>query len=154
MNHCAACGKAVNADAKFCSGCGASATAVVDATAPAANGKSRKKLFIGATLAVVLLGGGVAVAAGGGESYGACMANPNKTYAECQASHGRGTAGSNSPTTVSTQQPKTCLQWKTNYTQRYVNGPDTGFQNGTGIAPMASGHWEQVPSGQTCVRYG
>ena len=130
----------------------------IDASEAAAR-KSLKNLFIGFAIgAVVLVGGGIAFAAGGGESYEACLGNANKTYAECQASHGRSTAGSSStPTTTATShgQLTTCLQWRTDYTQKYVGG---GLQRGTdqyGQGVLEDhGRWEQVPSGQTCVRRG
>ena len=53
-----------------------------------------------------------------------------------------------------------CLEWKTDYGQRYVGGTiSNGASTWNGSSwvqssPSTPGHWEQYPTGQTCVRYG
>ncbi len=54
----------------------------------------------------------------------------------------------------------TCLEWKTSYSQQYVAGtPALGGSSWDGSrwvqnSPGTPGHWEQFPTGQTCVREG
>jgi hypothetical protein len=60
-----------------------------------------------------------------------------------------------SDTEGSSEEPTTCLEWKTNYRQEYVRdfaslGDGLRATNGMG----SPGHWEQIPTGQTCVRRG
>jgi len=167
MNFCADCDSALSASAKFCSSCG-TATEGTHVITPVVTGKkSRKKLLVGAAAALLVLGGGTAVALirhGGTDpgqaAYDACMAAGEKSHAECSLLLKRNAddvANLQSDTEGYSEQPKTCLEWRTNYKSQYVGGAglQQGYdQFGQSVLTSPPGHWEQVPSGQTCVRYG
>lgn len=83
---------------------------------------------------------------------GDCYDDASCAAAEAQIESGSG--GTNS------QPATTCLEWKTNYSQRYVPGTASNgasYWNGSSwvqSSPGTPGHYEQVPTGQTCVRSG
>lgn len=178
MPACLSCDSPNRAEAVFCSTCGAATGPDEPSVAPVKKGKPRKRLLFGAVLAVVVLGGGTALAivdggrGDGSSDYETCWADPSTTADECNRLQ-VSTGGSSDtegvedlpsdegysdtegyyeqPTYVQPQptyqppQPKTCLEWRTNY--RYQPPPIHQF----GQSPGAG---SQVPTGQTCVRYG
>lgn len=125
MNFCADCGTALTETAKFCPECGTTVGGAAPHTKP-----PRKKLIVGAVLALAILGGGTAVALGGGGSDDGAQDYMSETEGYSDSEGYSDTEGS------------TCLEWETKYGQRYVGFPHQG------------GYWEQYPMGQTCVRYG
>jgi hypothetical protein len=96
------------------------------------------------------------------DAYEKCMADSSKSVDECYPLRvsSASPSGDVPSDTETAPQSQTCLEWKTNYSQRYVpgtmsNGASTW--NGSSwvqTSPGAPGHWEQIPTGQTCVRTG
>jgi predicted nucleic acid-binding Zn ribbon protein len=165
MKFCPDCGTAVAPNAKFCSECGSGTTA--DGIGEIERGSykvftKRYVAILGGILVVGLAGIGIAqgVTSGGGgqkspaeklaekkAAYRACIQDQTPPYEDCSPLWDASFVDSGSPattTSTSTQQPpKTCLQWQANYSQHWVAGDF-----------YIKGRWEQVQTGQTCVRYG
>jgi hypothetical protein len=166
--NCSDCGTTLTDQARFCSSCGAASTPEVSPAVPAADHKVRKALILGVALAFVVFGVGTTALAltGGEETYEQCMAEPTTTYYDCKdLKQESSTEQSDAEDSSSDSEeysdsegyyeqprysppptaPKQCLQWRTDY--RTVPGRPSQF--GQPINPSY-----QVPSGQTCVRYG
>jgi ribosomal protein L40E len=101
-------------------------------------------------VAAVALLGGIMVS-----NHGSSVPAATTTGGASSASSGSSasaTTGTGGGSSVSSG--KTCAQWQTNYRSQYVPGPQAPNEADYYNEPQIyGGHFTQVPSGQTCVRW-
>lgn len=99
--------------------------------------------------------------------YEQCMADSSRSIEECRSLRDTSSDSDMPPSDSEGYYPDsegtsstTCLEWKTNYTQKWVSsglgalGGSTWNGSGWVQNSPQTGHWEQIPTGQTCVRWG